>query len=165
MRGRKPIREQMLTPAEKCARFRAAHADGAPRIRYRKPADRRGKAQRWRDAVGQLVELQEEYRAWLEALPESLQESATTDALRATCGGLIERSGRAANALVALGVEPGDRVAMQVDKSADAIVLALACLRRSCQFRAPQAPAAPCAGRRAIVFQVSLGGVGLRPVC
>jgi hypothetical protein len=29
------------------------------------------------------VELQEEYRAWLEALPQSLQESATAEALRA----------------------------------------------------------------------------------
>ncbi len=41
----------------------------------------------------------------------------------------FERSARAANALVALGVEPGDRVAAQVDKSTDVIVLALACLR------------------------------------
>ncbi len=53
----------------------------------------------------------------------------TADATALTYGGLIERSGRAANALVALGVEPGDRVAAQVDKSTDAIVVALACLR------------------------------------
>jgi hypothetical protein len=39
--------------------------------------------QRWQDAVAELVELQEDYRAWLEALPESLQESATAEALRA----------------------------------------------------------------------------------
>ncbi len=53
----------------------------------------------------------------------------TADATALTYGALFERSGRAANVLVALGVEPGDRVAMQVDKSTDAIVLALACLR------------------------------------
>jgi malonyl-CoA/methylmalonyl-CoA synthetase len=38
-------------------------------------------------------------------------------------------SAQAANALVELGVEPGDRVAAQVDKSSDTIVLTLACLR------------------------------------
>ena len=53
----------------------------------------------------------------------------TPDALALTYGELFERSGQAANALVALGVEPGDRVAAQIDKSPDAIVLALACLR------------------------------------
>ena len=54
---------------------------------------------------------------------------STSDATALTYAGLIERSGRAANALAALGVEPGDRVAAQVDKSTDVIVLALACLR------------------------------------
>ena len=53
----------------------------------------------------------------------------TSDATSLTYGALLERAGRAANALVALGVEPGDRVAAQVDKSTDTIVLALACLR------------------------------------
>ncbi len=53
----------------------------------------------------------------------------TGDAFALTYGGLIERSGQAANALRSLGVEPGDRVAAQIDKSPDAIVLALACLR------------------------------------
>ena len=46
-----------------------------------------------------------------------------------TYGALFERSAQAANALIELGVEPGDRVAAQVDKSPDMIVLALACLR------------------------------------
>ena len=53
----------------------------------------------------------------------------TSDATALTYNALIERSGRAANALVALGVQPGDRVAVQVDKSTDMIVLTLACLR------------------------------------
>ncbi len=38
-------------------------------------------------------------------------------------------SARYAHALVAAGVKPGDRVAVQVDKSAEAVVLVLACLR------------------------------------
>jgi malonyl-CoA/methylmalonyl-CoA synthetase len=42
---------------------------------------------------------------------------------------LYARAGRMARALVDLGVKPGDRVAAQIDKSPDAIVLALACFR------------------------------------
>ena len=42
---------------------------------------------------------------------------------------IVRAGGRAARALVDLGVEPGDRVAAQIDKSPDAIVLALACFR------------------------------------
>ena len=81
-RGRKPQGDKALTPAERAARYRAAHPAGEARIRYRKPADRRVKAQRWRDAVAELVELQEDYRTWLESLPDNLAESATAQALR-----------------------------------------------------------------------------------
>jgi malonyl-CoA/methylmalonyl-CoA synthetase len=48
---------------------------------------------------------------------------------RISYGELFARAGRMARALVNLGVEPGDRVAAQIDKSPDAIVLALACFR------------------------------------
>ena len=85
MRGRKPLGDKALTPAERQARYREAHKDGAPRLRYRKPADRRSRAQRWRDAVAELVTLQEDYRAWLDALPPSLAESSTALALNAIC--------------------------------------------------------------------------------
>src|SRR5271168_3080415 len=53
----------------------------------------------------------------------------TRDATALTYGELFKRSARAANALVALGVRPGDRVAAQIEKSTDVIVVALACLR------------------------------------
>ena len=53
----------------------------------------------------------------------------TSDSTSLTYGALFERSARAANVLVTLGVEPGARVAVQVEKSTDVIVLALACLR------------------------------------
>ena len=53
----------------------------------------------------------------------------TPDGERIAYGELFARAGRAARALADLGVEPGDRVAAQIDKSPDAIVLALACLR------------------------------------
>ena len=53
----------------------------------------------------------------------------TGDAAALTYGELFKRSAQAANALVTLGVKPGDRVAAQIEKSTDVIVLALACLR------------------------------------
>ena len=49
------------------------------------PQDKRGRPQRWRDAVAELVDLQADYAAWLDALPASLRDSATSDALRAIC--------------------------------------------------------------------------------
>jgi malonyl-CoA/methylmalonyl-CoA synthetase len=49
--------------------------------------------------------------------------------------GDIERaSGRIANLIVALGLKPGDRVAAQVEKSAEALVLYLAALRAGMVF-------------------------------
>jgi hypothetical protein len=82
-RGAKPLGEKAMTAAERQARFRMAHADGTPRLRYRRPADRRSRAQRWRDAVVELVTLQDDYRAWLDSL--HLQAGATAEALRAIC--------------------------------------------------------------------------------
>jgi malonyl-CoA/methylmalonyl-CoA synthetase len=58
----------------------------------------------------------------------------TSDDTGLTYGELFERSGRAAQALVTLGVRPGDRVAAQIEKSTDAIVVALACLRAGAVF-------------------------------
>jgi malonyl-CoA/methylmalonyl-CoA synthetase len=47
---------------------------------------------------------------------------------------LVEQSGRIAAALSERGVGPGDRVAVQVDKSAEAIFLYVACLRMGAVF-------------------------------
>jgi malonyl-CoA/methylmalonyl-CoA synthetase len=44
-------------------------------------------------------------------------------------GDMLATSGRLANTLQALGVEPGDRVAVQVEKSVENLMLYLACLR------------------------------------
>ena len=44
-----------------------------------------GNAGRWTDHVAGLVEAQVEYAAWLDSLPDSLQDSATAEALRAIC--------------------------------------------------------------------------------
>ncbi|TWT11821.1 malonyl-CoA synthase [Reyranella sp. CPCC 100927] len=51
-----------------------------------------------------------------------------------TYADLVEGTGRYANALVALGVAPGDRVAVQVEKSVSAILLYLACVRAGAVF-------------------------------
>lgn len=44
-------------------------------------------------------------------------------------GETIEASGRTARALADMGVAPGDRVAAQIEKSPEALILYLACLR------------------------------------
>ena len=82
---RKSIGETAMTDAERQARYRAARAAGTPVIRTRRPADHRGRARRWTDHVAGLVEAQAEDAAWLESLPESLQHSATAEALRTIC--------------------------------------------------------------------------------
>lgn len=51
----------------------------------RRPADHRSRAKRWQDTVVELIQLQAEYEAWLDALPETLAETATAEALRAIC--------------------------------------------------------------------------------
>ncbi len=86
MPGRKPLFDKPMTNAERQARYRASLADGAPKIRYRRPADRRSRPQRWRDAVAELVELQGDYQAWRDSLPDNLASSALGEALQAICG-------------------------------------------------------------------------------
>ena len=51
-----------------------------------------------------------------------------------TYGDIDQASGRIAGLIAALGLLPGDRVAVQVDKSPEALVLYLACLRAGTVF-------------------------------
>ena len=81
---RKPIGDTAMTDAERQARYRAARAAGKPVIRMRRALDHRGRARRWTDHAG-LVEGQVKHAAWLDSLPENLQDSATAEALRAIC--------------------------------------------------------------------------------
>jgi malonyl-CoA/methylmalonyl-CoA synthetase len=53
----------------------------------------------------------------------------TTDGRRLTYGEMIAAAGRYANVLTDLGVKVGDRVAVQVEKSVEAILLYLGCVR------------------------------------
>ena len=82
---RKSIGETAMTDAERQARYRAARTAGVPVVRTRRPTDHRGRARRWTDHVTGLVEAQVEFAAWLESLPDNLQDSATAEALRAIC--------------------------------------------------------------------------------
>ncbi len=84
-RGPKPLSGESMTAAERQARYRAAHSNGEPVVRYRKPTDRRSRPQQWRDAVSVLVRLQTEYQDWLDTLPPSLEDGATAEALRTIC--------------------------------------------------------------------------------
>ncbi len=66
-----------------------------------------------------------------ESFPADLTRSFLTrpDGTQTSYAGLIEASGRYAAALRQLGVTKGDRVAVQVEKSPNAVFLYLACLR------------------------------------
>jgi malonyl-CoA/methylmalonyl-CoA synthetase len=67
------------------------------------------------------------------ALPERLFLE-TAEGREVTYAGLREQSGRMAGALKELGVRPGDRVAVQVEKSPEAVFLYIACLRMGAVF-------------------------------
>jgi hypothetical protein len=80
---RRTLGDRPMTNAERQARHRTARAAARPVIHYRRAADRRSRAQRWRDAVAELLALQAQYAAWLDALPETLRDGATGEALQA----------------------------------------------------------------------------------
>ncbi len=84
-RGREPEGEHALSNAERQARYRARHLTQAAPVatRTRRLIDRRNRPQRWRDAVDALLVLQADYADWLAALPDSLRDSATANALEA----------------------------------------------------------------------------------
>ena len=74
-----------LTNAARQRRYRARRKDEARQVQYRKPHDRRSRPQRWQDAVRTLRDLQDEYQAWLDNLPDPLRESALGAKLEAIC--------------------------------------------------------------------------------
>ena len=82
---RKSIGERPMTDAERQARCRATRESGTPAVRIRRPLDYRSRAKRWRDAVSELTMLQGQYAAWLQALPENLEDSVTAEVLHAIC--------------------------------------------------------------------------------
>lgn len=81
--SRQSIGETAMTGAERQARYRAKRLKGALAVRIRRPADRRSRIQRWNDTVAAAVDLQAEYAAWLDKLPDNQQDSALAEVLRA----------------------------------------------------------------------------------
>ena len=84
-RDREPEGEIPLSNAERQARYRARHKEEQTSVivRARRPVDRRSRIQRWRDAAGELVDIQASCAAWLDALPEPPRGTATAEALQA----------------------------------------------------------------------------------
>jgi hypothetical protein len=86
--GRKPEATQAMTGAERQARYRARHdvpTDTMATMRYRPSSNSRPatRVRRWTAAVDELVALQAEYAAWLQALPEATRDGPTGEALQA----------------------------------------------------------------------------------
>jgi len=72
-----------MTAAERQARCRARRQQPHD-ARPASPAARvPPRPQRWAAAVAALVALQDEYRAWLDRLPQSLEGSSTAEKLQA----------------------------------------------------------------------------------
>ena len=81
--SRPSVDEPPMTGAERQARYRAAHAAGAPVVRTRRPAGRRSRIQRWNDTIAAAVEPQAGYADWLDALADNQHDSPLADALHA----------------------------------------------------------------------------------
>ena len=83
-RGREPEGEIALTNAERQARYRARRLASQPpsTLKHRSPAARRSRAKRRNDALAEMIAVQAECAAWFNALPESLCESPTAEALQ-----------------------------------------------------------------------------------
>ncbi|WP_375462942.1 malonyl-CoA synthase [uncultured Methylobacterium sp.] len=73
-------------------------------------------------------------RETLPADPSARILIETPDGRRCTYADMLARTGAYANALTAAGVKPGDRVAAQVEKSAEIVFLYLAALRAGAVF-------------------------------
>jgi len=82
-RGREPEGETALSNAERQARYRARRqAEQAPATIKQLRPPRQSRRKRWDGALAVMMTIQAECAAWFEALPESLRDSATAEALQ-----------------------------------------------------------------------------------
>jgi len=80
---RQRIRALPLTAGERQARHRAKLRQHCGPPPMPPPPRRPPRPQRWAAAVATLVALQHEYRAWLDNLPDNLEESRLAEKLQA----------------------------------------------------------------------------------
>src|SRR5882724_5759469 len=73
---------------------------------------------------------------WVEQTPGNAQRAflKSPHGPDVSYAALREQSGRIASALIQRGVLPGDRIAVRVEKSAEAVLLYVACLRLGAAF-------------------------------
>ncbi len=92
MPGPRPQGDRALTSAERMRRLRekrkAEAADKPPdkpavTIRYRRPKDRRSRADQWADAINTLSNCLDGYQEWRDNLPASLADRAPAERLDA----------------------------------------------------------------------------------
>jgi hypothetical protein len=83
-RGRMPEGSAALSNAERQARHRAKMPVLHSPLAIKRPqaAARRSRSKRWNDALAEMIAVQAECAAWFDALPESLRDSATAEALQ-----------------------------------------------------------------------------------
>ena len=82
-RGREPEGQTALSNAERQARYRARrHAEQPSAAIEPRRAPRQSRRKRWDDALAVMIAVQAECAAWFDALPESLRDSATAEALQ-----------------------------------------------------------------------------------
>jgi hypothetical protein len=73
-----------MSGSERQARYRRHQTAGLARLSLpARPPRQHPRTQRWRAAVTELLALQAEYAAWLDALPEPLRDGPTGEALQA----------------------------------------------------------------------------------
>jgi hypothetical protein len=68
-----------LSDAERARSYRERRKAEVPSVRYRRPADRRSRPQRWVDAVQTLADVLDDYEQWRDSLPPQLAESRTAE--------------------------------------------------------------------------------------
>src|SRR5215472_10466316 len=83
--GPKPLGNKAITPAERQAAFaRRTPTEGPGSDTEAPPTVAAGRRDGMR-RVAELIVLQDDYRTWLNTLPQNLEASATAEALRAIC--------------------------------------------------------------------------------